>query len=134
MAHEAPAFLGLLLMDPLHPPILHPLPHIAKHVHVAKGSRGVGGDRASAFKAVLGSVGCGELSLPGVGPMFAARLPFVAPRVESVLLARPARRLPLRLRWQSLTRPPATTLDVVEISSLEIIIHKCKQTKTGDRQ
>ena len=123
MAHKASPFLRLLLVDPLHPPVLHPLPHISQHVQMTKGSWGEGSDRAGAFKPVLSSVGCWKLSLPGVSTMLApwlplvviiliivmiAWLPLVAPRVKPILLASPASSLPLRLTWQPLTSPPAT--------------------------
>ena len=108
VAHKAPPFLGLLLFDSLHPPIVHPFPNISQHVQMTKRSWGEGSDRAGTFKPVLSSVGGWKLSLPGVCPMIAPRLPLVAPRVESILLAGPARSLPLRLTWQPLASPPAT--------------------------
>ena len=108
MAHKASPFLRLLLVDPLHPPVLHPFPHISQHVQMTKGSWGVGSDRAGAFKPIFSSVGCWKLSLPGVCPMLAPWLPLVAPRVKPILLASPASSLPLGLTWQSLTSPPAT--------------------------
>ena len=108
VAHKAPPFLGLLLFDSLHPPIVHPFPNISQHVQMTKSSWGEGSDRTGAFKPVLSSVGGWKLSLPGVCPMLAPRLPLVAPRVEPILLARPARSLPLSLAWQSLASPTAT--------------------------
>ena len=123
MAHKASPFLRLLLVDPLHPPVFHPFPHISQHVQMTKGSWGEGSDRAGAFESVFNSVGCWKLSLPGVSPMLApwlpfvainviivmiAWLPFIAPRVKPILLASPASSLPLCLTWQSLASPPAT--------------------------
>ena len=108
MAHKASSFLCLLLVDSLHPPILHPFPHISQQVQMTKGSWGEGSDWACAFESVFNSVGCWKLSLPGVCPRVAPWLPLVAPRVKPILLASPASSLPLCLTWQSLASPPAT--------------------------
>merc|ERR1719220_2160840 len=45
--------------------------------------------------------------------MIAPRLPLVAPRVESILFASPARSLPLRITWQPLASPPAIGLRII---------------------